>query len=74
MENEPDLSSLIDGAGPVAGLVVLVVALAVVLLWWSMTRQFKKISPDLPSGKDEKRLEQEFAEIAPNEDSDGQEK
>ena len=48
MENEPDLSTIIDGAGPIAGLFVLLVGIALVLLWLNMNRQMKRIDPNLP--------------------------
>lgn len=64
MDNEPDLQTIIDGAGPIAGLFVLLVGIAVVLLWLNMNRQMKKIDPDLPQGKNEVRVNQELNDIA----------
>ncbi|MCF8530116.1 MAG: hypothetical protein K9G69_02330 [Candidatus Nanopelagicales bacterium] len=64
MDSEPDLQTIIDGAGPIAGLFVLLVGIAVVLLWLNMNRQMKKIDPDLPQGKNEARVNQELNDIA----------
>ena len=49
-----DLSSVIDGAGPLAGLFMLLLAGAVVVIWKSMNRQFKRIDPSLPMGRDDR--------------------
>lgn len=54
---ETELQKVIDGAGPIAGLFVLVLLIAVFLLWWSMNRQLKKIDPKLKLGRDD--LEQQ---------------
>ncbi len=53
MEPDPnsELSKLIDGAGPIAGLFVLALGVALVLLWFSLNRQMKRINPDLPMGR-----------------------
>ena len=51
---EADLSSVIDGAGPIAGLFVLLLAGAVVVIWKSMNRQFKRIDSSLPMGRDDR--------------------
>ena len=51
---DPDMSSVIDGAGPIAGLFVLLLAGAVVVIWKSMNRQFKRIDPSLPMGRDDR--------------------
>lgn len=64
MESEPDLQSIIDGAGPITGLFVLLVGIAVVLLWLNMNRQVKKIDKELPAGKNEARVNAELNEIA----------
>ena len=70
METEPDLQTIIDGAGPIAGLFVLLVGIALVLLWLNMNRQMKRINPELPKGKNELRVEQEFADISEDKDPD----
>ncbi|CAB4921705.1 MAG: hypothetical protein F2836_01295 [Actinobacteria bacterium] len=51
---DEDLSSVIDGAGPLAGLFVLLLAAAVFVIWKSMNRQFKRIDPNLPMGRDDR--------------------
>jgi hypothetical protein len=51
---DADLSSVIDGAGPIAGLFVLILAAAVVIIWKSMNRQIKRIDPSLPMGRDDR--------------------
>lgn len=74
MNNETDLSTIIDGAGPIAGLFVLLLGIAIVLLWLNMNRQVKRIDPDLPRGAREAQVDQELNEIAeleqPNEPKD----
>ena len=51
---DPDvLSKLIDDAGPVAGLFVLVLGIVVFLLWRSMTKQLKRIDPELAPGTED---------------------
>lgn len=70
METEPDLQTIIDGAGPIAGLFVLLVGIALVLLWLNMNRQMKRINPELPKGKNELRVEQELADISEDKESD----
>lgn len=57
MNEERNLSQLIDGAGPITGLIVLLVAGAMVLLWLSMNRQLKKVDRNLPLGADDLRQE-----------------
>ena len=48
------MSNHIDDAGPVAGLFVLVLGIAVFLLWRSMTKQLKRIDPSLAAGPDDR--------------------
>lgn len=57
MNEERNLSQLIDGAGPITGLIVLLLAGAMVLLWLSMNRQLKKVDRNLPPGGDDLRQE-----------------
>jgi len=52
--NERDLSSVIDSAGPMAGLFVALVAIAIFFIYKSMSRQMKRINPDLPMGRDDR--------------------
>jgi hypothetical protein len=49
------MSKLIDDAGPIAGLFVLLLGFGLFLLWRSMTRQLKRIDPDLPAGRDDRQ-------------------
>ena len=49
-----DLNSVIDGAGPIAGLFILLRGIAIVIIWKSMNRQMKKITPDLPPGRSDR--------------------
>jgi hypothetical protein len=51
---DADLSSVIDGAGPIAGFFMLLLAVSVFFIWKSMNRQIKRISPDLPMGVDDR--------------------
>ncbi len=69
MDSESDLSTIIDGAGPIAGLFILLVGIALVLLWLNMNRQMKRIDPDLPRGRGEVRIAQELDGIAQMEES-----
>lgn len=60
------ISQVIDGAGPVTGLFVVLVLLALVLLMRSMARQLRKVDPSLPDGPDdlERRAGEEAIEQA----------
>ena len=49
-----DLNSVIDGAGPIAGLFILLLGIAIFVIWKSMNRQIKKINPDLPPGRSDR--------------------
>ena len=46
-----DLNSVIDGAGPLAGLFFLLLGIAVFIIWKSMNKQLKKIDSNLPPGR-----------------------
>ena len=50
--NPDELKIQIEGALPIAGLFVLVLSGALFLLWLSMRKQFTKIDPSLPAGRD----------------------
>lgn len=56
MNDGRNLSELIDSSFPMAGFFVALLAVAIVLLVVSMNRQMKKVNPDLPMGRGEKRL------------------
>ena len=45
-----DLNSVIDGAGPIAGVFFVLLGVATFFLWRSMNRHMKKIAPTLPEG------------------------
>ena len=49
-----DLNSVIDGAGPIAGLFILLLGIAILIIWKSMNRQIKKINPELPPGRSDR--------------------
>jgi hypothetical protein len=51
-----DLNAVIDGAGPIAGLFMLLLGIAIFVIWKSMNRQLKKIDPNLPPGRADRRL------------------
>ena len=51
-----NVSQVIDGGLQVVGIIVLILGIAVFLLWKSMNRQIKKISPDLPEGPQDERI------------------
>lgn len=55
MDPNSDLSQVIDGAGPIAGLFVLLLGIAVFLLWRNMNKQLKKVDANLPKGPEDKR-------------------
>ena len=69
MDSDLDLSTIIDGAGPIAGLFVLLIAIALVLLWLNMNRQMKRIDPDLPRGRSEVPRSQESGDMTHMEES-----
>lgn len=49
--------SLIDGAGPITGLFVGFLAIAIFVIYKSMSRQIKGINPELPTGEDDRPQE-----------------
>lgn len=55
MDPDSDLSQVIDGAGPVTGLFVLLLGIGIFVLWKSMNRQLKKVDANLPKGPEDKR-------------------
>jgi len=65
--SDPDVQrSLIDDAGPIAGLFVLLLGIAIFILWRSMSKQLRKIDPTLPSDRDarEQALDRELTDEA----------
>jgi len=61
-----NVSQVIDGGLQIVGIIVLILGIAVFLLWKSMNRQIKKISPDLPEGPQDERIaeDEKFTEEA----------
>ena len=51
---DTDVSSIIDSAGPIAGLFIFLLAIAIFVIWKSMNRQMKRIDPNLPMGPDDR--------------------
>jgi hypothetical protein len=54
-ETDRQLSELIDGAGPVTGLFVLLLVVALIIIFRSMAKQMRKINPDLPLGPEDRQ-------------------
>lgn len=48
-----EMRSIIDGAGPITGLFVGFIAIAIFIIYKSMSRQIKAINPELPMGEDD---------------------
>lgn len=55
MDQNSDLSQVIDSAGPITGLFVLLLGVGIFLLWKNMNRQLKKIDGNLPKGPEDER-------------------
>ena len=51
---DAEMRGLIDDAGPIAGLFVLALGIAIFFLWRSMNKQMKRIDPSLPPGRDDR--------------------
>jgi hypothetical protein len=51
---DTEMSSIIDSAGPITGLFILLLAIGIFVIWKSMNRQMKRIDPDLPMGPDDR--------------------
>ena len=45
-----NVSQVIDGAGPITGLFVLLLGVAVFFIWRSLNKQMKKVDATLPGG------------------------
>ena len=60
-DQQDKMSSLIDDAGPVAGLFVLILGIVVFFLWRSMRKQLKRIDPDLPAGPNDREQAEDRA-------------
>lgn len=55
LADEDQMKTVIDQAGPIAMLFVLALGVAVFIIWKSLSKQMKKIDPNLPMGIDEER-------------------
>jgi ABC-type nickel/cobalt efflux system permease component RcnA len=65
-DKQTQMGKLIDDAGPIAGLFVLVLGVCLFLLWRSLNRQIKRIDPTLPEGEHdlEQDRDREYTEQA----------
>ena len=54
-------TQVIDGAGPITGLFVILLGIAVFIIWRSLNKQIKKVSPDLPGGPEDKRFAEDWS-------------
>ncbi len=65
-DEDPDnkLKGVIDDAGPVAGLFVLLLGISIYFLWRSLSKQMKRIDPNLPSGRDDREQAMDRARTA----------
>tara|TARA_B100000212_G_C27280164_1_gene492721 strand:+ start:287 stop:577 length:291 start_codon:yes stop_codon:yes gene_type:complete len=66
-----NVSQVIDGAGPITGLFVLLLGVAVFFIWRSLNKQMKKVDATLPGGPEDikhiatEQTETEQTETAP---------
>lgn len=51
---ESEMGRIIDSAGPITALFVILLAVGIFLIYKSMNRQMKKINPELPLGRDDR--------------------
>jgi hypothetical protein len=58
-DKQAQMGKLIDDAGPIAGLFVLVLGVVLFLLWRSLNKQIKRINPDLPEGPNDLQQDQD---------------
>jgi len=72
---ESEMSRIIDSAGPITALFVILLAIGIFVIYKSMNRQMKKINPGLPPGPDDeeqaadRRATEEAVERGEREDS-----
>jgi hypothetical protein len=50
---ETEMGRIIDSAGPITALFVILLAIGIFVIYKSLNRQMKKINPDLPPGPDD---------------------
>ena len=60
-----NVSQVIDGAGPITGLFVLLLGVAVFFIWRSLNKQMKKVDATLPGGPED--IEQTDTELTDTE-------
>ena len=61
-----NVSQVIDGAGHITGLFVILLGVAVFFIWRSLNKQMKKVDATLPGGpEDTKHIATEQTESAP---------
>lgn len=48
------MSRIIDSAGPITALFVILLAIGIFIIYKSLNRQMRKINPDLPLGPDDR--------------------
>ena len=63
-----NVSQVIDGAGPITGLFVLLLGVAVFFIWRSLKKQMKKVDATLPGGPED--IEQTDTEQTDTEQTD----
>ena len=65
-DQQSQMAKLIDDAGPIAGLFVLVLLICMFFLWRSLNKQIKRIDPTLPEGPDDQQqaLDRQLTEDA----------
>ena len=63
-----NVSQVIDGAGPITGLFVLLLGVAVFFIWRSLRKQMKKVDATLPGGPED--IEQTDTEQTDTEQTD----
>lgn len=55
LADEDQMKTVIDQAGPIAMLFVILLGVAVFIIWKSLKKQMGRINPDLPMGADDRR-------------------
>jgi hypothetical protein len=73
-DQRSQMARLIDDAGPIAGLFVVALGVALFFLWRSMSKQIKRINPELPAGEHdlEQEADREYTERAVEEGEEAQ--
>jgi hypothetical protein len=58
---DPEMSRIIDSAGPITGLFVILLAIGIFIIYKSLNRQINKIDPELPPGRDDREQAEDRA-------------